>query len=153
MMFYPYTNNGSAGIPLLSLIGVTIKNVFYDVNSIIDFALGGYVSVQNSNFEYFSTCGAVFKNSNPPVINNQQASEKYTQIVENYNNRIITDFSDTSFGDYSLELINCKFSKFNKLKAIASLALWTNPANGVEYRGYAIDLDNFKGQVKVRITL
>ena len=56
MTFHPYNSTyGLASPPELYLIGVTFKRVFYDVNSLVDFSLGGFVFIQNSEFYQFST--------------------------------------------------------------------------------------------------
>ena len=68
MKMAPYqASYGLSAPPQLTLNLVVIKNVFYDMNSLVDFRIGGYVYVTNSEFYYFSTCGAVFKNTNPPI--------------------------------------------------------------------------------------
>ena len=68
MKMTPYLSAyGLTSPPQLILNFVVIQNVFYDMNSLVDFSLGGYVTITNSEFYFFSTCGALIKNTNPAV--------------------------------------------------------------------------------------
>ena len=47
--------------PALELSGVSFNDIFYEMNSLVDFNIGGYVTMTNSNFRRFSNCGAILK--------------------------------------------------------------------------------------------
>ena len=45
-----------------------VRNVYYDMNSLINMTVyGGYVILQNSNFSRISICGSLIKNYNQPM--------------------------------------------------------------------------------------
>jgi hypothetical protein len=47
----------------LQLLNTTIKNVFYEMNSLINITRhGAQLTIKNSKFEYINICGAVIKN-------------------------------------------------------------------------------------------
>ena len=62
MNFHPYNSNyGMTTPPALELSGVSFNDIFYEMNSLVDFNIGGYVTMTNSNFRRFSNCGAILK--------------------------------------------------------------------------------------------
>jgi hypothetical protein len=93
--FHPYaTAYGMTSPPELIFTSVTINDVFYEMNSLIDFNIGGYVTITNSNFQRISNCGGIIKNENPTIINYLPAVVSYTQYLNHFNLRKNTIVSD-----------------------------------------------------------
>jgi len=84
--FHPYTSAyGLTEPPVLTLESVEINDVYYEMNSLVHFNLGGHVNFYNSKFRRFSNWGSILKNYNPTIQNIFPAVGQYTDFVNNFN--------------------------------------------------------------------
>ena len=87
MNFAPYSAKyGLSAPPQLVLTSVTFADIFFEMNSLVDFNVGGLVTVTGSSFLRFSNWGSVFKNSNTPMIN-FKITPYYLTYVDHFNLR------------------------------------------------------------------
>lgn len=92
MYFAPYhSTSGLTSPPELLMSSVVISNIFYEMNSLVDFNVGGYVSITDSIIQRISTCGAIFKNYVPNIITFSTSSALYVEYVQNFNLRKSTE--------------------------------------------------------------
>lgn len=155
-VFHPYaTSYGMTSPPELILSSVTFNDIFYEMNSLVDFNIGGYVTITNSNFQRFSNCGGILKNVNPTIINYLTSSASYTEYVNNFNLRkhtVVTDHDCVATECFKVDISGSTFKTFNYQKYISSSATIgsvTNPSNGVQHRGILLHLANFNGGVSM----
>lgn len=151
MNFTPYSAKyGLSAPPQLVLTSVTFADVFYEMNSLVDFNVGGYVTATGSSFLRFSNWGSVFKNSNPSMIN-LNTNEYYIGYVNNFNlrkNTVTSEYSCTGTTEwFNLKVSTSTFSTFNYLKTPASFGSFTNADNGMQNHAYVVQLESFNGQV------
>ena len=147
MFSFMNSSSSSASPPVLIFNNVSILNVFYNVNSLVDFNIKGYVNFTNSIFNYFSSCGAILKNTNPPLNNYQPLNAQYTEYITNYNLRRTSDLQNaTDLQTYMINITNCVFQSFNYLKIVSIIPLSTNGFSGNVDHGYIVHLQNFNGK-------
>jgi hypothetical protein len=152
MNFHPYHSNyGLTTPPELYLNSIQINDVFYEMNSIVDYNAGGHVTIVNSQFQRFSNWGSVVSNYNPQIVNSQTIDADYTKYFENFilrKNTISTDYDCTGATQWvKLSITNSTFINFSKMKTIPTKGILTNPDNGVAYRGIIAHLESFNGEV------
>jgi hypothetical protein len=152
--FHPYaTAYGMTSPPELIFTSVTFNDVFYEMNSLVDFNIGGYVTVTNSNFQRISSCGGIIKNENPTITNYLPAMAGYTQYLNHFNlrkNTIVSDHDCAATQCFKVDITGTTFMSFNYLKyrsTSGSNGSVTNPSNGVLNRGALLHLIDFSGEV------
>ena len=141
---------GLTAPPQLVLTSVTFADIFFEMNSLVDFNVGGLVTVTGSSFLRFSNWGSVFKNSNTPMIN-FKITPYYLTYVDHFNlrkNTVTSEYSCTGSTEWFNVLISSStFSTFNYLKTVAVYGSFTNADNYIQNHAYILQLESFSGQV------
>ena len=147
-MFTFMNNNSSSSLPFKFIMtNVTILNVFYNVNSLVDFNAGGYVNMTQVTINFFSNWGAILKNTNPSLNNFQPSNTQNAFYIQNYNQRATNDAHNSlDLLKYKVSITNSLFQSFNYLKYISGKILLTNQNSGNTDHGYIIHLLNFNGR-------
>ena len=141
-------NNSSTFQPFQFIMtNVTISNIFYNVNSLVDFNSKGYVNITQVTLNYFSNWGAILNNANPSLNNFQPNNTQNKYYIQNYNQRA-TNYAHNSLDllAYKISITNSLFQSFNYLKYISGVQLLTNLNSGNTDHGYIIHLLNFNGK-------
>ncbi|CDW77226.1 UNKNOWN [Stylonychia lemnae] len=152
--------------------GLTMKNIIINsLDSMIETnSYGGHITIQNSKFERFSTCGAIFRNFRKFYEVDKTLSQHISynhQIRQNgYQKEIYDKFfeEDKAFVGIcqtdcqSLTISNCVFTQFgidivsnldiNPAAQIENPTL-INPYYGMHRQGKILHLDNFNGPTNI----
>jgi hypothetical protein len=51
------------------------------MNSLVDFNIGGHITIKDSEISHISTCGGILKNTNPSIVNTKPEDEAYTSYI------------------------------------------------------------------------
>lgn len=156
LVFHPYaTSYGMTSPPEIILSGMTFNDIFYEMNSLVDFNIGGFVTITNSIFQRFSNCGGILKNVNPTIINYLTSSATYTEYRNNFilrKHTVVSDHDCVATECFKVDISGSTFQTFNYQKYISSsgtIGSVTGLSNGVRYRGILLHLADFNGEVRM----
>lgn len=150
--FHPYHSEyGLTSPPEVVFNQITIQDVYYDMNSLVDYNTGGHVTITSSSFLRFSNCGSIVKNTNPSFENAFPLDSDYTGYYNDFilrKNTLTTDYDCTGETQCTkLTITDSTFYAWSYNKFISSAGLFTNPNNGYLDRPFIVGLEDFNGDI------
>ena len=147
----------------LNLEICTFRNFFHDFTSLVGLANGhGHVSITNSIFDKFSTCGSIIRDTRE--IDDSAVFDYHTNInkrlktrgvritAEIYKNKFLIVPNDAcqTTNCSSITIKSSTFKNFNYLKPNQTNIVFLPQSSEMRYQGIILNLKNFYGDILIK---